>query len=180
MAERSGQAAAGRLLCTLEAADRALTWAERLGGVALLLLVLGLIFAQVVARYVFQAPFFWSDELARYSYVWMAFITAAYVASKREHIRVDVLHAALGRRGQRVVDVFASLVVVVTCLLLVYGSWNWLMTNVRPRSPALRMPLVWLYGVVWAAFILIALHSLVDLARRLVGGQAVGDDKCTQ
>jgi len=154
-----------------ETAMRALVTLEQVAGVLLLVTILSLVFGQVIARYVFQSPWFWSDELARYAYVWMSFIAAVFVAAGRGHIRIDLINRFLGPRGQRLVEILASLVVVGTCLFLVHGSWDWLMTNIRPRSPALRMPMVWLYGVVWAAFLAMALHSLVDLIRVALGLQ---------
>jgi TRAP-type C4-dicarboxylate transport system permease small subunit len=148
---------------------RALVTFEQVISVLLLLMIVSLIFAQVVARYVFNAPLFWSDELARYTYVWLSFIAAVFVAAERGHIQIDVIDRLLGPRGRLVVEIVAGLIVIGTCLFVIYGSWPWLMTNIRPRSPALRLPMVWLYGVVWLAFALIALHTLINLVRLLTG-----------
>lgn len=150
---------------------RALATLEKVASVLLLATVLGLMFAQVVARYVFQAPLFWSDELARYCYVWLSYIAAIALVAQRDHIRIDLINRILGPRGRRSVEILAGLIVVGTCLLLVQGSWPWLMTNIRPTSPALRLPLVWLYGVVWVAFAAMALHALINLILLLTGRQ---------
>lgn len=152
-----------------ETAVRALVTLEQVASVLLLVTILSLVFGQVIARYVFQSPWFWSDELARYAYVWLSFVSAIFVAARHGHIRIDLINRFLGRRGRLAVEGFAGLVVVATCLFLVHGSWDWLMTNVRPRSPALRLPMVWLYGVVWVAFLTMALHTLVDLIRLALG-----------
>jgi TRAP-type transport system small permease protein len=142
---------------------------EKATSVLLLLAVLGLVFAQVIARYVFKAPFFWSDELARYSYVWLSFVAAIFVTAERSHIEIDLLGRVLGPRGNRIVAIAASGLVIVTCLVMVVGSWDWLMTTVRPKSPALRMPMVGLYGVVVFAFGLMAFHKAVELVAVLAG-----------
>ena len=57
----------------------------------------------------------------------------------------------------------ALLIIAVTCLVLVWFSYPWLLRTVRPTSPALRMPMIWLYGGVWFCFALMAFHSLVHL-----------------
>lgn len=149
--------------------ERALVISEEIVSVLLLAAVLGLMFVQVVARYVFEAPLFWSDELGRYCYVWMSFVAAITLVGRRSHIRIDLINRFLAERGRRAVDILANLIVIATCLFLVEGSWDWLLTNIRPTSPALRMPLVWLYGVVWFAFVMMALHALYNLVLLVAG-----------
>jgi TRAP-type transport system small permease protein len=147
---------------------RMLVTLERVASVLLLLAVLSLMSVQVVARYVFNAPFFWTDELARYCYVWLSFVAAVFLTAERDHIGIDLLDRLLSPRILRAVKILAGLIVIAACLLLVIGSWPWLMTTVRPTSSALRMPLVWLYGVVWVSFIMIAFHTAVNLLRDIV------------
>lgn len=145
---------------------RALRWldrAEEVASVLLVSLVLVVVSAQVVMRYVFQAPFFWGDELARYSYVWMAFIAGAFVTGRRTHVRIDLLGKLLPARGLVLLECFANLVVTGTCFALVVFSFDWLMGTARPKSPALRMPMIWLYGGVWVSLALMSFHSLVTL-----------------
>ena len=122
--------------------ERALLFVEETVSVLLLAAVLGLMFVQVVARYLFDAPLFWSDELGRYCYVWMSFIAAIALVGRRAHIRIDLINRFFGPRGRRAVEMLATLIVVGTCLFMAQGSWEWLLTNVRPTSPALRMPLL--------------------------------------
>lgn len=153
----------------LERAQAALATFEEVASVLLLATILVLMFTQVIARYLFQAPLFWSDELGRYCYVWMSFVAATALIARRGHIRIDLINSLLGPRTRGAVDFLASLIVIGTCAYLVYGSWGWLMTTVRPTTPALRMPLVWLYGVVWLAFAAMALHALVNLLLTLSG-----------
>jgi TRAP-type transport system small permease protein len=150
---------------------RALVAAEKALGVALLFVILVLVVAQVVMRFVFERPLFWSDELARYCYVWLSFIAAVAVTAGRSHVRIDVINHFLPPLGQRLVELLASLVVIGTCTFLVYGSWEWLQTTIRPVSPALRLQMVYVYGVVWLAFAAMALHGIVNVALFLAGRQ---------
>jgi TRAP-type C4-dicarboxylate transport system permease small subunit len=47
-----------------------------------------LIFAQVVMRYVFGYSLSWSEELARYMFVWQTWVSTGYAVKKRRHIRI--------------------------------------------------------------------------------------------
>ncbi|NDE61211.1 MAG: TRAP transporter small permease, partial [Cyclobacteriaceae bacterium] len=46
---------------------------------------------QVVSRYVLGDPSSFTDELARYSMIWLGLLGAAYVSGKQGHLAIDVL-----------------------------------------------------------------------------------------
>lgn len=72
-------------------------------------IVLVVMTCQVVSRYIFNAPIAWSEEFARYSFVWISYIGCAYCVSVDAHTghhRVPRRAAAQGqeadhRAGQR-------------------------------------------------------------------------------
>ena len=41
-----------------------------------------IIFIQVVCRYVFQNSLTWSEEMARYMFVWLGYFSVSYTARK--------------------------------------------------------------------------------------------------
>lgn len=141
-----------------------LPWLDKLeewASISLLLVVLVAVSVQVIARYVLHAPLFWGGELARYTYVWMAFLAGAFVTGRRGHVRIDLLDAILPPRALKWLECFANFAVGCICLAVVVFSFDWLLGTARPKSPALRMPMIFLYGGVWLSFALMALHSFV-------------------
>ena len=44
---------------------------------------------QVFSRYVFRTSFAFTEELARFSLIWMSILGAAYLNAKREHLAMD-------------------------------------------------------------------------------------------
>lgn len=136
---------------------------EEIISVVLLVVVLGAVSMQVIARYVFQAPLFWGDELARYSYVWLAFFAAAFTTGRNSHVIVGVLDNLLSRKQLKIVECMAQLAVAVACFCLAYYSYDWLLKTARPKSSAMRVPMIWLYSGVWISFALMTFHSLANL-----------------
>ena len=53
------------------------------------------VFAQVVTRYVFHSPLAWSEELARYMFIWLVWIGAAYATILGVGVQGLVLLAGL-------------------------------------------------------------------------------------
>ena len=60
---------------------------EVLAGFCVLVMA-GLVFLQVVMRYVFNAPMSWSDEIAVYAMLWSVYLSVSWAVRERAHIRV--------------------------------------------------------------------------------------------
>jgi TRAP-type transport system small permease protein len=158
---------------------RALAAVERWVSVLLLGLVLGLMSAQVVARYLFRSPIAWSEELARFALIWLAFVAAGWVMAEGGHLVVDLVSRRLSRRGRVRVDCMALGVVVLTCAVLVPAGagFAWQMGGVR--SSALGIPMSWWYFAPVTGLSLIGLHAAASIFTTLRRGAAGWDEEAT-
>ena len=66
----------------------------------LMLLLIGLVSAQIFMRYVMHSPLTWSEELARMTFVYLTFIGAGLAFHRRENLRLGVLTDALPERAR--------------------------------------------------------------------------------
>ena len=69
-------------------------WVARIEIVAIVLLVAlltAVTFAQVITRYVLSNPLIWSEEAARYLFVWVSMIGAALAIREGSHFGLDLL-----------------------------------------------------------------------------------------
>lgn len=137
--------------------------AEQWVAVTLLVLVLGLTFVQVVARFVFDSPFFWTEEAARFGYVWLTFLAAMAAMADRSHISVQLGEARLPAWARLGLNIGAMVAVVAACAVMLAGSWPWLGKNTAGASAALHLPNIVFYGVVWVAFAAMAVHALANI-----------------
>jgi TRAP-type transport system small permease protein len=143
--------------------------AEQVLSAGLLVTVLGLIAAQVVARYVFDRPITWSEELARFAFIWLVFTAAVFVMAESRHIAVDVVGTVVGRRGRVVLEIIASLVVVLSVALLLWqgAPFAWGMSR---QSPALGIAMRWWYLAAVVGLVLLALHAVAGAVRDWLPG----------
>lgn len=87
---------------------------------ALLVLTVGW---QVFTRQVLGEPSTWSEELAKYVFVWLGMFGAALVFSERGHFAVDFVVRKFSQRAQRVVAVLVQVAIIVfAILILVWGG----------------------------------------------------------
>jgi C4-dicarboxylate transporter, DctQ subunit len=83
-----------------------------------------ILFFDVLLRYVFLKPLFWSEELVRYLMVWMVFIGASVIVKKGGHVAVDVLPIFLPPTFKRILERIIPFVAIAFCLVLFYFSWK--------------------------------------------------------
>lgn len=82
------------------------------------------IFAQVVSRYIFGNALSWSEELGRFIFVWMSWLGVSAGMKEGEHIQVKILPNFLHDKGwlnaERGLYIFIDLVWFLTSLVVVY------------------------------------------------------------
>jgi TRAP-type C4-dicarboxylate transport system permease small subunit len=95
--------------------DRLVAGVEAGAIVVLVCLLTAITFAQVAARYVLGDPLIWSEEAARYLFVWVSMIGAALAIREGGHFGLDLLI----RRVPALKPVLGPVVTVVTSVFLV-------------------------------------------------------------
>jgi TRAP-type C4-dicarboxylate transport system permease small subunit len=81
-----------------------------------------LIFIQVVLRYVFNNSLSWSEELARYLFIWQAWIAASFATKLSRHICLDIVINLCSRRVQTVLYWLAHAIWLGFALYITYKS----------------------------------------------------------
>ncbi|NLN15819.1 MAG: TRAP transporter small permease [Firmicutes bacterium] len=93
---------------------------------------------QVILRFVFQRPFMWTEEAARFLYVWLTFLGAAVIMRDNEHITIDFLVKRLPRKVQLALSLCIRLAIVVYCVVVFMGSL--IMIRINWDAPSSTMP----------------------------------------
>ncbi|MDR3230565.1 MAG: TRAP transporter small permease [Synergistaceae bacterium] len=110
-----------------------------LGGMTLL------IFIQVIFRYVLTQPLAWSEELARFLFIWVTFIAGYVGVRQNKHIGISALQDALPLMCGKILKSLSNLICTVFFIVVVYYtciSWPKLYMQ---KSPALNIPIAFVY-----------------------------------
>ncbi|MDO5114510.1 MAG: TRAP transporter small permease [Synergistaceae bacterium] len=87
----------------------------------LMLVILG---AVVLARYVLHADLYGYDEIVLVDSFWMYFIGAAYAMSKEEHIKADILATMMGEKLLAVAKLAAGILQTSINFIFVVLAYN--------------------------------------------------------
>ena len=132
----------------------------------LLMIMTVLSFANVVMRYCFKAPIYWSDEVCCFCLALSAFFCLPYSIRWRTAIKVDTLTTALPKVVQKILQVICDLIMLAFLGICVKGGFD-LVANaakIAQKSPALQIPVNILYCVMTFCFILAIFRTLQVLA----------------
>jgi TRAP-type C4-dicarboxylate transport system permease small subunit len=124
------------------------------------------VFAQVVARYVFNQPPAWTEELARFCQVWIVLLASSICLRKGSHLAVDYLGPALAPAVRRMVGVITGCLIAIYSAVVVIWGVRLLMTGLMQTSPAMQVNMGLVYLVFPIAGGLMLLESIVTTLER--------------
>ncbi len=101
--------------------------------------------AQVIFRYVISSPLPWSEELARYCFVWIVFLGGAIGLSRGIHLGVDLFVNLLPEKFRVGLEVLSYALIACFAASVVYASYPVINMNMLQRSPALGVQMTWIY-----------------------------------
>lgn len=146
--------------------DRVLTWAV----VALFALLVVDVAWQVFTRQVLNDPSGWSEELAKYLFIWLGLFGSALVFGERGHIAVDVAVKKLPLKAQLVLSVVVQLAILTfTVLVLIWGGFSVVELSWNQNLTGLPVNVGPLYLALPISGILIAFYTIYHLLRIFSG-----------
>ncbi|MBE3580854.1 MAG: TRAP transporter small permease [Thermoanaerobacteraceae bacterium] len=145
-------------LAVLETAARGLSL---LLGVLMMLMVV-VIFAQVIARYVLHNSLSWSEEIGRYLFIWITFLGAVIGVKERLHVGVDVVVNAVPPGVRRILVLVGNSLMIVFVAYMLQGSFKLLELGWHQVSPATSIPMLYPYLILPLASILMLVYLLVN------------------
>lgn len=122
------------------------------------------IFLQVFFRFVVYVPFPWSEECARYMMVWMAMLGSVVALRWGRHIGVRILVEKIPGQGyDRIVVPFVQLSMIAFLAVLTTQGLNLLSFNLHQRSPAMEIPMPYVYLAIPVGCLMMILDIVADM-----------------
>ncbi|WP_162047066.1 TRAP transporter small permease [Vibrio taketomensis] len=137
---------------------------------------------QVLSRYIIGKPSTVTDELARYLFMWVALIGAAYTTGLKRHLAIDLMTMKL--KGKR--KIFNELIIqiaiaVFAFVVLVYGGSNLAIKTLATGqlTPALGWEMGYIYFCLPISGALMIFYSVIygiEKIQQLISGDVAISD----
>jgi TRAP-type C4-dicarboxylate transport system permease small subunit len=126
-------------------------------GMFLLLSLCAVIIANVIARFVFNYGLVWSDEIARYSLIWITFIGSAVLVRFGQHIAIDILEAKMPEKLRHFSHFITHIIITIVAIILIWQGITQVVRQYVQVSPATGLPV----GIVYIVIPLSGLYMLI-------------------
>jgi len=114
-------------------------------GAGLFATLFGVFVLQVGARFGFNKPLPWTDELAVVLYVWVILWCAAFVVPEKEHVVFDLVWNLAGTRTRQVMRIAGNLMIGGLAAWAIPGCWDYVHFMQREGTPVLGVSFMWVF-----------------------------------
>ena len=128
---------------------------------------------QVIYRYLLMQPLHWSEELARYLFVWISILGAALSVHRRGHFGMDFFFKMLPLRWRPSFASFIFLLMGIVVMVLLVQGIILVQKTADQQSPAMEISMGWAYASVPVGAALMAVHLLVIILKEARGEPGV-------
>jgi TRAP-type transport system small permease protein len=142
----------------------------------LLFVIVAVVFINVVGRYFFRAPLRWSDEVAQFLFLWLSYLGALAALMGGRHYSFPNLIDLLPARLRVAAKTISDLIVLAMLAILVWCGTRLVDLLHHQRSPAIDLPVYYVYAALPLVSFLMALVVAFQIVRRLRGGPELGHE----
>ena len=133
----------------------------------LLFMIVIMVTVQVTTRYAFNNPTTWTEELVRYSFVWMVMLGAVLALVRKRHLYLDILTDRMKGKFRQFHELGVKVITLAYFLAIAYGGWLILPRVAKQMSPSLGISMSIPYGAIFCGMVLLSavqiLHIVEDI-----------------
>lgn len=155
----------------------AISLAAAMIAAAILLMLFVIVQYEVVMRYVFNAPTYWTNEVSAFAIAWVGFLGAGYVLRIGRQLEIDIVTMRISPKARRWLGTATDLLAAAFCGLIANLSYDFVAISLMMQASSaseLDVPLWIPYLALPIGFGILTLELLVRVAVRwdLVRGRS--------
>lgn len=153
----------------MEKVKKYLNGIEENVSVFLLIVILIILTVQVIARFVFKHSFSWTEEMARYLFIWLSYLTACVAVSTNTHIRIDSLIKVWPKKIRPVILIVGNVIFLAYCIIITWQGFIYTNDLMRAGqvSLGLGLPMWTVYASIPVCHLVMAIR-LIQVSVRMI------------
>lgn len=119
---------------------------------------------QVITRFILKHPSNWTEELATYLMIWVGLLGAAVALNRRAHLGIDYFVGRFSAKTRLIIEAAVFFIIFLFSALVMVGGGLRLVSitfTFGQLTPALRLPMGYVYLAVPVSGLFLSLYSLV-------------------
>ena len=149
--------------------EKILRWVENavvgfsIAGVAFMVVI---VFYQVIARYFFNKPPKWTEEIALVTMIWIAMLGAGIGLKNDIHVRVEVFMSVFSKKIQRLVEI--AIMVLIVYFGVQMTRYTVMMVQRLPnRLAATGISVAWMYVPIAVCGVLVVMCAFLKIIEQV-------------
>ena len=119
---------------------------------------------QVIARYIFNAPSTWSEELVGYLFGWSTMLGATIVSGERGHMNIPVVIDHFSPTMRKAFNIFAEVIAFIfSATILVFGGFQVSKLAMGQQTSSLGVAVGVFYWVMPICGLIILVYSVLNI-----------------
>ena len=144
--------------------------AENVSAVLLLIMFLCFILT-IVARYVFNYPLGWTDEVSVLCWIWCTLWGAVFVLREKDEVRFDIIYSAVNENTRRIFTIITGVAAIVLFGIALPAVISYVLFLKVEKSAYLGIRLDYLYSI-YVVFSIGVIIRYAALTWRAIRGHA--------
>jgi TRAP-type C4-dicarboxylate transport system permease small subunit len=109
---------------------------------------------QVIFRYVLKHPLPWSEELARFLFVWVVFLGSAVAIKEKAHVGLEYFVDQLKISQRKIIYALAYILCMFMSIIICINGFSVVKSTLTQLSPAMHLPMAYVYFAIPLGFLL--------------------------
>ncbi len=119
---------------------------------------------QVIARYIFNSPSTWSEELVGYLFGWSTMFGATIVSGERGHMNIPIIIDKFNPPLRKAFHIFSEVIACIfSAAILVFGGWQVSNLAMGQQTSSLGVAVGTFYWVMPICGVIIVLYSILNI-----------------
>ena len=120
-----------------------------------------IVFSQVIWRFIFNNPFSWTEEVARYIQVWIILFGSPVCIQKSSHLSIDYLKDSISLGVRKLLQFISYVMISLFSVSIIVFGIQFILKVGYQNTPATQIPLGFIYMAFPIAGILMLIESLI-------------------
>lgn len=122
---------------------------------------------QVFSRFVLNSAYSWTEELARYSFIWLNLLGAAICVKHDSHAKVTALYDRFSGNIKKTIDIVIHVIILLIAVVMIVYGLNLTLFTIGQSSPALKMSMALINASVVISGLAILFNCIVIVLMRI-------------
>lgn len=119
---------------------------------------------QVITRYLFNSPSTYSEILAKYMFIWLVFLGAAYVFGKKEHMNIAFIKEKFGEVSQLKLNILIEAIIMLFSIsVLLIGGTDMMTHGFAQAGATLGVTMGSIYSVIPLSGLIIVTYNVLNI-----------------